>query len=90
MVTKTDIAELLELAEWLETQSCKSALAGTIAREKPHLRHWTDSIKQTKRSRSKIIYYQTGYGWRLNRQWKSNLHKLTIAANQDKAIAYFP
>lgn len=88
MLTRTDIAELLELAEWLELQPCKSALAGTIARNKPHLRHWTDSIRQAKRSRSKVIYYQTGYGWRLNRQWKSNLHKLTLLVNRDDAIAY--
>ena len=85
MLTKTDIAELLELAEWLEIQPCKSAFSGQVP---PHLRRWTDSAMASKRSHSKIIYYQSGYGWRLNRQWKSNLHKLTLLVNRDDAIAY--
>lgn len=85
MLTKTDIAELLELAEWLEERPLKCAFSGKVP---PHLRRWTDSAMATKRSRSKIIYYQSGYGWRLNRQWKSNLHKLTLLVNRDDAIAY--
>lgn len=88
MLTKTDIAELLELAEWLETQPCKSATSGEVASNKPHLKRWTDSVSSIKRSQAKIIYYQNGYGWRLNRNWKSNLYKLTFIANRDNAIAY--
>lgn len=83
MLTKTDIAELLELAQWLERQPCKSAYSSEIPK---HLRQWADSYMQPKRSHSKIIYYQVGYGWRLNRQWKSNLYKLTFIANKDNAI----
>jgi hypothetical protein len=87
MLTKTDIAELLELADWLETQPDKSAFSGAIALHKPHLRHWTEAARQSKRSHSKIIYYQTGYGWRLNRQWKSNLGKQTALINQIMEVA---
>lgn len=83
MLTKTDIAELLELADWLELQPCKSAYTSKIPK---HLRRWAESYMQPKRSHCKVIYYQTGYGWRLNRQWRSNLDKQIKLINDAIAL----
>lgn len=83
MLTKQDVAELLELAEWLELQPNKSAYSGSLP---PRLYRWTQVYMERKRAVSKIIYYQSGYGWRLNRQWKSNIYKHTALINQSSAI----
>ncbi len=85
MLSKTDIAELLEIAEWLETQPCKSAFSGQFP---ARLRRWVDSSAQKKRTLAKVFYYQIGYGWRLNRQWKHNLKKQILIVNRENAIAY--
>ncbi len=81
MLTKQDIAELLQLSEWLELQPLRCASSGDIASLFPHLRNWTSSAWLAKRNLAKVIYYQNGYGWRLHRNYKSRLAKLTDEIN---------
>lgn len=82
MLTKRDIAELLELSDWLEMQPLKCASSGDIAIALPHLRHWTTSSWMHKRSYAKVIYYRSGYGWQLFRTSRSRISKLTIEINE--------
>lgn len=85
-LTKTDVAQLLELADWLEMQPCNCASSGDIAIALPHLRHWLTSSWSHKRNEAKIIYYRNGYGWQLFRGYRKKLDKLTEDIN-NKAIA---
>lgn len=82
MLTKQDVAGLLQLAKWLELQPCRSASSGDIANQFPHLRNWTTSAWLAKRNLAKVIYYQVGYGWRLHRNYKSRLAKLSDEINR--------
>ncbi len=86
MLTKQDISELLELTDWLETQPLKCAISGDITASLPHLRHWTSSAWASKRDVARVIYYSSGYGWRLHRNYKSKLAKFTLEINE-RAIA---
>lgn len=86
MLTKLDIAQLLQLSEWLELQPLRCASSGDIVNQFPHLRNWVSSAWLAKRNLAKVIYYQVGYGWRLHRNYKSRLAKLTDEINQ-RAIA---
>jgi len=86
MLTKTDVAQLLELSEWLELQPLKCASSGEIANQLPHLKHWTTSTWMYKRNLAKVIYYRSGYGWQLFRNYQSKLNRLTLEINK-KAIA---
>lgn len=82
MLTKQDVAELLELSDWLAVQPLKCATSGEIAIALPHLRNWTTSTWQHKRDLAKVIYYRNGYGWQLHRNYKSRLDKLTEEINR--------
>jgi len=82
MLTKTDVAQLLELAEWLELQPLKCASSGEIAQALPHLCHWTSAAWMHKRGSAKVIYYRSGYGWQLFRNYKNRLKKLTDEINE--------
>lgn len=88
LLTKTDIAQLLELSDWLEMQPLKCASSSDIAIALPHLRHWTSSSWMHKRNAAKVIYYRSGYGWQLFRTYKSRISKLTIEINQRAILAH--
>lgn len=81
MLNKKDVAELLELSDWLAMQPLRCATSGEIAIALPHLRNWTTSTWQHKRDLARVIYYRSGYGWQLHRTYKSRLTHLTEEIN---------
>lgn len=68
-LTKAEIDQLQQLCEWLWKQPCHSAFSGQIVQARPHLSRWLASDRTTQSKRKGWIYYQVGYGWRVDKKW---------------------
>lgn len=79
--TSQELNDLWYLCDWLSDQPCQSAFTNEIAAALPSARYWISFNWKDRRKQAAAIYYQVGYGWRLNKAWKRNIEKLMSHQN---------
>jgi hypothetical protein len=68
-LTPVEIEQLQELCQWIWLQPCHAAYSSSILQALPHLSRWVSSDRTIKQKRKGWIYYQVGYGWRVDKKW---------------------
>lgn len=68
-LTPLEIQQLNDLCEWLWLQPCHAASSLEVLKYLPEFSHWISSDRAIKAKRKGWIYYQVGYGWRVDKKW---------------------
>lgn len=76
-LNQADVNEWIGLCEWLETQQRKCSYR--VPREYSHLiSHdpiFTSMRKYLKENECDCIFYSSGWGWRLRKNWRNRIEK---------------
>lgn len=77
-ITPIEQSQLDKLCEWLWSQPCHAASSDQVMQVLPELCHWISSNPALKKKRQGWIYYQVGYGWRVDKKWCKKFLKIGV------------